>query len=79
MYQSFKYLRVIMLVVFAAVCAGLWAYQFLVVWPRKACEAQGHWWDDRDRICAIPMPLTTWTGRPLHPAHAVLPIPAAKP
>ena len=70
MYQSFRYLRWIMLAVFATVCAGLWGYQVLVVWPRARCEAQGNWWDDKDRICAIPVPLTTLTGRPAHPVHA---------
>jgi hypothetical protein len=79
MYGSFKYLRWIMLGVFAAACAGLWGYQILVVWPRERCEAVGHWWDDKDRVCAIPMPLTTWTGRPLHPAPTAAQKPAAKP
>ncbi len=65
MYQTFRLLRIIMLCVFMVICAGLWAYQFFVVWPSRACEAKGHWWDSRDLSCAIPMPLSTWTGRPM--------------
>ena len=78
MYQSFRLLRLIMLCVFAIVCAGLWGYQLLYVWPRKACEAEGHWWDNQDRVCAIPMPLSTWTGRPMRPLAKPAPKPAAK-
>ena len=31
----------------------------------RACEAKGDWWDNKARVCAVPRPLTHWTGRPL--------------
>jgi hypothetical protein len=67
MYQSFKTLRLIALVAFAIACVAIWAYQILYVWPQRACEARGDWWDWHDRACAIPMPITTFTHRPIHP------------
>ena len=64
MYHSFTRLKVLFVIVFVAISAGLWAYDALYVWPRKACEQRGDWWDTKDRVCAIPTPLTFWTGRP---------------
>jgi hypothetical protein len=69
MYQSFRILRLVFLVIFAVVCAGLWGYQLLYVWPKRACEAKGDWWDWQDRACGIPMPLTSLTHRPYHPVQ----------
>jgi hypothetical protein len=31
---------------------------------RARCEANGDWWDDQDKVCAVPVPLATITGRP---------------
>jgi hypothetical protein len=31
---------------------------------RARCEARGDWWDDQDKVCAVPMPITTLTRRP---------------
>jgi hypothetical protein len=31
---------------------------------RARCEAKGDWWDDQDKLCAVPMPITTLTHRP---------------
>ena len=53
---------------FAAICVGLFAYDATFVWPIKTCEENGHWWDEADRLCAIPVPLSTITGRRLTPA-----------
>jgi len=68
MYQSFRLLRLIFLVIFAVLCVGLWGYQLLYAMPRKACEAHGDWWDWHDRACGIPMSVTTFTHRPVQPA-----------
>ena len=46
------------------ICGAVtWGYELLYVIPQRQCEARGHWWDGRDRACAIPMPISTWTGR----------------
>jgi len=56
-------LKLIFLVIFAICCVGIWTYQALYVWPRNKCEAMGDWWDWRDRVCAVPMPIWRFTGR----------------
>lgn len=33
--------------------------------PKSRCEAKGDWWDDRDKLCAVPMPIETMTRRPV--------------
>ena len=76
MYQSFRILRLVFLVIFAVLCAAVWGYQILYVWPQRACEARGDWWDWHDRTCAIPMPITTFTHRQLTGGQAAT---AAKP
>ena len=63
MLRSDTRLVVVFLALFALVCGGIWAYDAVYVWPRKTCEARGDWWDAQDRVCAVPMPLTHWTGR----------------
>jgi hypothetical protein len=51
------------LIAFGVVCAGLLAYQALYVWPSEQCESQGDWWDPASRTCAVPMPISHFTGR----------------
>ncbi len=36
---------------------------------RTRCEAKGDWWDDVDKVCAVPMSISTITHRPNPPAH----------
>jgi len=31
---------------------------------KARCEAHGDWWDEQDKVCAVPMPITTLTRRP---------------
>ncbi len=31
---------------------------------KARCEARGDWWDEQDKVCAVPMPITTLTHRP---------------
>ena len=33
------------------------------IWPGKACEAGGNWWDWRTRTCARPVLISDITGR----------------
>jgi hypothetical protein len=61
---------------FVVSVALIWNYQSRVVWPRERCEAHGDWWDDEDRVCAVPMPIWTFTHRV---PGQVAPGPAAKP
>jgi hypothetical protein len=58
---------------FVAVCAGVFAYQALYIWPMQKCEADGGWWSMKYRECATPVPIWRFTGRgpatPAGPAH----------
>ena len=31
---------------------------------KSRCEAQGNWWDDVDKVCAVPMAISSITHRP---------------
>lgn len=50
-------LKLAMLGLFAVLCVGLWAYNWIVVAPRQHCEAMGNWWDVEGRTCAVPIDL----------------------
>ena len=78
---SIDRLKVIFLVIFAVACAITWTYHFVYVWPRNQCEEKGDWWDSRDRVCAVPMPIWSFTGRggPHGAAAAQVAAPAPKP
>jgi hypothetical protein len=60
-------MQIIFVVIFLAACVGL---LFLHPSkqpgpgndPRSQCEAKGLWWDELDKVCATPTPLTTITG-----------------
>ena len=80
--QDYNGLKLLLLGLFVLISAGLWGYDALYVWPSRACEAKGDWWDDKDRVCAVPMPLSHWTGRtfaPLHDPHGTAAPAPAKP
>ena len=72
-------LKLIFLVIFAICCVGIWTYQALYVWPRNKCEAMGDWWDWRDRVCAVPMPIWRFTGRGIPQPETPAPPTPAKP
>ena len=68
------------LIAFFLISGGLLAYDVFFVWPVKACEEHGHWWDEQDRICAVPVPLSVITGRHIAPApRPIQPIPIPPP
>ena len=60
------------LVAFFVISGGLLAYDVFFVWPIKTCEEHGHWWDEKDHTCAVPVPLSVLTGR--HVSTAPKPI-----
>jgi hypothetical protein len=56
---------------FVIVCAGVFAYEGLYIWPMQQCESGGGWWSAKYRECATPMPIWRFTGRkPGTPAAA---------
>jgi hypothetical protein len=56
-------IKLIFLGLFVVACAAIFGYHYYFVWPKQRCEAHGDWWDDRDRVCAIPMPIWSFTHR----------------
>jgi hypothetical protein len=63
MKSAIDWIKLIFLGVFVVSVALIWSYQARVVWPRERCEAHGDWWDDEDNVCAVPMPIWTFTRR----------------
>ncbi len=55
--------QILVLIGFLVACAGVVAYQVYFVWPVERCEANGNWWDPKDHVCAVPMPISQFTGR----------------
>ncbi len=50
--------------VFFVVCALAAVYEVMWVLPEKRCVAEHHWWDGGRRICATPIDLRMFTGKP---------------
>ncbi|MDR3509983.1 MAG: hypothetical protein P4L64_19020 [Caulobacteraceae bacterium] len=67
-------IRLGFLIVFVVACAGVFAYHYFYVWPAQRCEAVGDWWDGKDRTCAIPIPISHFTGRHVGGKLVVVPI-----
>ena len=55
------------------------AFQAYYVWPANRCEAKGDWWDPEDHVCAVPMPISQFTGRKIGNKEVVMPKPVAAP
>jgi len=51
--------------IFAALSLAVTGWQLLYEFPRKKCEAAGHWWSYKYRECAVPMSIVNITGRPI--------------
>jgi hypothetical protein len=63
--------------VFLTACAAIFVYHYFFIWPQQTCEAHGDWWDERDRVCAVPMPI--WAFTPRMPGEARPETPVAAP
>jgi hypothetical protein len=60
-------LRIVFLVLFALGAAGTWSYEVLWGRPARECAAAQKWWDPASRVCALPVSVSTFTGRPIEP------------
>ena len=87
MNKIFSRTKLAFLGLFAVAVVAIWGYQYFYVWPGQRCEAAGRWWAQNERICGVPVRISTLTGRPdpvKAPSPAVAPAPttsapAAKP
>jgi hypothetical protein len=83
MKSAINRIKLIFLGLFVVACGAVWYYHATYVWPKQRCEAHGDWWDEKDRVCAVPMPIWTFTHRmpgevaPEHP-QGVKAAPAAR-
>lgn len=64
MQSTFTTLKWAFLGLFALGIAGVWIYQIGWVAPRQKCEASGRWWSNQDRVCATPISVSVFTGKP---------------
>ena len=65
----------IFLAAFVIVCAGVFTYEALYIWPIERCEDHGGWWDGLDKVCAVPVPISQFTGRTVGGKLLVAPAP----
>ena len=87
MNKIFTRTKLVFLGLFAVAVVAIWGYQYFYVWPGQRCEAMGRWWAQKERICGVPVRISTLTGRPdpvktapeTAPAAPVAAAPAAKP
>jgi hypothetical protein len=63
MNPTLERLKLIFLVAFAALTAGMLIWQVFWIWPRQNCEKEHKWWDNSQRTCAQPVLISDITGR----------------
>jgi hypothetical protein len=56
--------KLVCLALFLVASLAIVGYEWRYVWPVRACEQRGAWWDPRDRQCLTPMPIWRLTNRP---------------
>lgn len=64
MQATFDKLRWAFMGLFALAVIAVWTYQIGWAAPRQKCEASGRWWSDEDRLCATPIAVSVFTGKP---------------
>src|ERR1700749_4851729 len=63
MKSAIGWIKLVFVGFFVVSIGVIWYVQAKYVWPKQQCEAHGDWWDDEDRVCAVPMPIWTFTHR----------------
>lgn len=68
-YRMADRLQIAFLILFLALCVGFFFLRAPAppTDPKSRCEAKGDWWDAQDRVCAVPMPISHFTGRAAKP------------
>ena len=64
MNPNIERIKLIFIGVFALLVATVIVYQVGWAMPRKKCEDAHRWWDSGQRVCAMPVLITTITRRP---------------
>ena len=64
MNPNIERLKLIFIAVFALAVVGVMIWQIGWIIPQKNCEKAHRWWDPGERVCAMPVLITTITRRP---------------
>jgi hypothetical protein len=72
--KTILHIKLGFLALFVVLSAGILIYGALYEMPRRKCESQGQWWNDKYRSCETPIYLPIITGRkPGEPRQIVWP------
>jgi len=77
MYRLIGRVQIAYLGLFVLVCAGVFAYESMFIWPMQSCESNGGWWSAKYRECATPIPVWRITGRRPGQPRAAAPLAGA--
>ena len=64
MNPNIERLKLIFIAAFAVAVIGVMVWQVGWIIPQKRCEGQHRWWDAGERVCAMPVLITSITRRP---------------
>ena len=64
MNPNIERIKLIFIAAFAVAVVGVLVWQVGWIMPRKHCEGLHRWWDGDQRVCAMPVLITTITRRP---------------
>ncbi len=64
MNPNIERLKVIFIAAFLVAVVGVGIWQVGWIMPRKQCEQAHRWWDPGERVCAMPVLITSITRRP---------------
>ena len=64
MNPNIERLKVIFIAAFLVAVVGVGIWQVGWIMPRKQCEQAHRWWDSGERVCAMPVLITSITRRP---------------
>ena len=64
MNPNIERLKLIFVGVFAIAVVAVLVWQIGWIMPQKKCEKAHRWWDPGERVCAMPVLITTITRRP---------------
>ncbi len=64
MNPNIERLKLIFVAAFVLAVVGVMVWQIGWIMPQKKCEKAHRWWDPGERVCAMPVLITTITRRP---------------
>ena len=64
MNPNIERLKLIFIAAFFVAVVGVGIWQVGWIMPQKKCEQAHRWWDSGERVCAMPVLITSITRRP---------------